>query len=328
MQLGETAVFGKVVNEVRVQWSRQDRSQQPPSLDPTLQVQDAFTGGGSGVGLSSRGDDRSRSTTCVTWSKGTHVVPRGPPRCAATQQADISRQGFNGTVTFAGTFGPELDALGPPGARRGRPARDRAGHERRALPPHGAAERARLLARRDPRARPAAPASCRSRAAIPYASVRQWDFAGFLQDDWKPRPDLTLGLGLRLESQTNLGSSLDLAPRFTASWSPGYSGKGTPKTVLRAGAGMFYDRVDDGLVLEANRFDGDVPKRYLVTDAALLDQIVYDAAGNVASLPSFDELGSAAQPQVVRELARRPARPGHAAALARRRPRAARQLHA
>ena len=79
-------------------------------------------------------------------------------------------------------------------------------------------------------------------------------------------------------------------------------GKGTPKTVLRAGAGLFYDRVDDALVLEANRFNGDVPKRYLVTDAALLDQIVYDAQGNVASLPSFDELGDAAQPQVVREL--------------------------
>ena len=301
VQLGETAVFGKVVNEVRLQWSQQDRNQQPQSLDPTLQVQDAFTGGGSGVGLSKRSDDRYELHDLLTWTKGAQSFRAGL-RARGTRQADTSRQGFNGTVTFAGTFGPELDAagnpvLGPDGQV--------------VIVPVTSAERYRrtvlLSALGVSPDRIRALAGGASQLSIsggdPYASVRQWDFAGFLQDDWKVRPDVTLGLGLRLESQTNLGSSVDLAPRFTASWSPGYQGKGTPKTVLRAGAGMFYDRVDDGLVLEANRFDGGVPKRYLVTDAALLDQVVYDARGNVESLPSFDELGSAAQPQVVRELA-------------------------
>ena len=301
VQVGETAVLGKVVNEVRMQWSRQDRDQQPASLDPALQVQDAFTGGGSSVGVSSRGDDRLEFQDLVTFNRGKHAFRSGV-RARGTKQADISRSGFNGTVTFAGTFGPQLDASG-------RPVVGEDGNL--VIVPVTSAERYRRTILMT--ALGFSPAQIRllaggaSQLSIsggdPEASVRQWDFAGFLQDDWKPRTDLTLGLGLRVESQTNLSSNLNLAPRVTASWSPGYTGKGTPKTVLRAGAGMFYDRVDDGLVLEANRYNGDVPKRYLVTDPIVLNQIVYDAAGNVVSLPSFDQLGTAAQPQVVRELA-------------------------
>jgi hypothetical protein len=300
VQLGETAVFGKVVNEVRLQWSQQDRNQQPLSADPTLQVQDAFTGGGSGVGLSSRGDDRYEIHDLVTFTKGAQSFRAGV-RARGTRQADTSRSNFNGSVTFAGTFGPELDSAGNPVI---------GSDGQYVIVPVTSAERYRRTVLLN--ALGVSPATIRALAGgasqlsisggDPYASVRQWDFAGFVQDDWKVRSDLTLGLGLRLESQTNLGSNLNVAPRFTASWSPGYTGKGTPKTVLRAGAGVFYERVDDGLVLEANRFNGDVPKRYLVTDAALLDQIAYDAQGNVTSLPSFEALGIAAQPQVVREL--------------------------
>ncbi|MGE5127956.1 MAG: carboxypeptidase regulatory-like domain-containing protein, partial [Betaproteobacteria bacterium] len=301
VQLGDTAVLGKLVNELRAQWTRQDRSQASASPDPTLQVQDAFTGGGSGAGLSTHGEDRLELHDIASWSAGAHSLRTGF-RLRGTRQSDVSRQGFNGTVTFAGTLGPALDAAGQPLVDAdGRPV----------LVPVSSIERYRrtlLLGQLG-----LAPALVRQlgggasqlqvSGGDPYASVRQWDLGAFLQDDWKARPDLTLGLGLRLESQTNLGSDLDLAPRFSASWSPGYQGRGTPKTVVRAGAGVFYDRVDDSLVLEARRFDGSAPKRFLVSDPAVLDLIAFDAEGNVASLPSFDALGSAAQPQVVRELA-------------------------
>ena len=300
-QLGETAVFGKVINEARVQWTRQDRAQDPLSLDPTLQVQDAFTGGGSGVGVSSRGEDRLELHDIVSWSKGAHSL-RGGLRARGTRQTDVSRQGWNGTVTFAGTFGPELDASGQPVIGPGGSV---------VLVPVTSGERYRRTILLN--ALGVSPALVRTlgggasqlqiSGGDPSTSVRQWDFAAFLQDDWKARPDLTLGLGLRLERQTNLGSSLDVAPRFSASWSPGFKGRGTPKTVLRAGAGVYYDRVSDSLVLEARRFDGGAPKRFLVSDPVVLDQIAFDAAGNVSSLPSFDALSDSAQPQVVRELA-------------------------
>jgi hypothetical protein len=301
VQVGETSVFGKVVNEIRVQYTYAGRNQNPKSLDPTLQVQDAFTGGGSGVGLSERSDDRLEFHDLVTWNMGAHSLRSGF-RARGTTQDDTSRQGFNGTVTFAGTFGPEIDAagkpvLGPDGALVIVPVTSAERYRRTvALSTLGlSAAQIRSLA--------GGASQLTISGGDPYAAVRQWDFAAFLQDDWKVRPDLTLGLGLRLESQTNLGKSLDLAPRVTASWSPGYRGTGTPKTVLRAGVGMFYDRVDDGLVLEANRYDGSEARRFLVTDPAVLDLVTYDAAGNVTGLPTFDQLAGAEQPQVVRLLA-------------------------
>jgi hypothetical protein len=301
VQLGETAALGKLVNELRVQWTRQDRSQQSASADPTLLVQDAFTGGGSGTGLSTHGEDRLELHDIVSWSPGAHSLRTGF-RLRGTRQSDVSRQGWNGSVTFAGTFGPALDAAGQPLLDAdGRPV----------LVPVTSIERYRRTLLLGQLGFPPAlvrqlgggASQLQLSGGDPYASVRQWDLGAFVQDDWKARPDLTLGLGLRLESQTNLGSDLDLAPRLSASWSPGYPGRGTPKTVVRAGAGVFYDRVDDSLVLEARRFDGSAPKRFLVSDPSVLDLIAFAADGSVASLPSFDALTGAAQPQVVRELA-------------------------
>ncbi len=299
-QLGDTWVLGKVISETRMQWMRQDRNQDPLSLEPTLQVQDAFVGGGADVGLSSHAEDHLELQSVTSWSLGAHSFRVGA-RLRGVRETDLSRQGFNGNVTFAGTFGPALDAAGNLIlGRDGQPQ----------LVPVTSIERYRrtiLLSSLG-----ASPATIRAlgggasqlqiSGGDPEASVRQWDFGAFVQDDWKARPDLTLGLGLRVESQTNLGSDVELAPRLSVSWSPGFSGRGTPKTVLRGGVGVFYDRVDDGLVLDTRRFDGSEPRRYIVTDPAVLDLVTFNADGSDASLPCFDELGDAAQPLVIHEL--------------------------
>ena len=64
------------------------------------------------------------------------------------------------------------------------------------------------------------------------------EVAFFGQDHWTVSPHLALDLGLRSESQ-ELSESWRLAPRAGIAWSP------LPKrgTVLRAGLGLFYDRV-------------------------------------------------------------------------------------
>ncbi len=301
LSASDAMVFGKVVNETRLQWARQDRSQNPRSLAATLSVQDAFTGGGSGVGLSSHLDDRFEVQDVVSWTAGKHSFRSGA-RWRSTRQSDVSRQGWNGTVTFAGTFGPALDASGALVLdENGNPT----------VVPVTSAERYRRTVMLSAfgfspsavRALGGGASQLQIAGGDPESGVRQSDLGVFLQDDWRARPNLTLGMGLRLETQTNVASALDWVPRLSVSWSPGYPGRGTPATVVRAAAGMFYDRVDDSLVLDARRFDGSQPKQYLVTDPAVLDLIRFDTDGNVAGLPSFADLTGAAQPQVVRELA-------------------------
>lgn len=62
----------------------------------------------------------------------------------------------------------------------------------------------------------------------------------FVQDDWRPRPNLTLGLGLRYERETVLDDNNNWGPRLGIAWNPFPK---EPKTVVRFGAGIFYNRV-------------------------------------------------------------------------------------
>ena len=60
-------------------------------------------------------------------------------------------------------------------------------------------------------------------------------FAEFVQDHWMARPNLSVDLGLRLSTETS-GWPAVLAPRLGLAYSPGTD----EKTVVRAGAGLFY----------------------------------------------------------------------------------------
>ena len=82
-----------------------------------------------------------------------------------------------------------------------------------------------------------------------------FDAGLYVGDDWKVRPNITLSGGLRLETQTAISDHLDWAPRLAAACGLGH-GKGAPKTVLRAGAGIFYDRFTEDLLLQARRLNG------------------------------------------------------------------------
>jgi Carboxypeptidase regulatory-like domain len=64
----------------------------------------------------------------------------------------------------------------------------------------------------------------------------------FFQDDWRLKPNLMVGLGVRFESQNWIHDHADWAPRLALAWSPGRQGKAAAKTVVRAGYGWFYDR--------------------------------------------------------------------------------------
>jgi hypothetical protein len=88
------------------------------------------------------------------------------------------------------------------------------------------------------------------------------------QDHWTIAPRLAIDLGLRAESQ-ELSGSFRLAPRGGLVWSP-FKKHGT---VLRAGFGIFYDRVP----LSVYAFSH-YPKQILT---------YYDAGGNITGGPYF-----------------------------------------
>ena len=72
-------------------------------------------------------------------------------------------------------------------------------------------------------------------------SVVENDYYGvFANDDWRVRPNLTIGYGLRYERESVVSDNNNFGPRFSIAWNPFPSDS---KTVIRFGAGIFYNRV-------------------------------------------------------------------------------------
>jgi outer membrane receptor protein involved in Fe transport len=62
----------------------------------------------------------------------------------------------------------------------------------------------------------------------------------FIQNDWRLRSNLTLSAGIRYEKETILNDNNNFGPRFAVAWNPFPNSE---KTVIRFGAGVFYNRV-------------------------------------------------------------------------------------
>lgn len=308
VQLTETAVINqKVINETRFQFERDRRRQEGGNNLPVIRVLESFTGGGAQTALSSNDQDRFELQNYTSWTLGGHSLKAGA-RLRADRLTDVSQQNFAGTFTFSGGSAPQLDALD-------NIVRDATGNP--VLVQITSLERFRRtllfagLGNEEVRARGGGPTQFSVSGGDPEASVTYWDFSPFIQDDWRVRPNLTLSAGLRYERQNTIEGGLDFAPRVAFAWAPAADPR-NQKTVLRGGFGIFYQRVNESLYLQAARFNGTNQQQFVVTDTAsqFLNQSTFDLdtldgvpTPTVLNVPTPAQLTAFQVRQTIRQLA-------------------------
>ena len=288
-QATETAMIGAhVVNETRFQFMRTNLSDTGDNTLPAISVLQSFNGGGAQIGNSSNLQNHYELQNYTSVLRGTHTIKFGG-RMRVSTQDDLSLQNFGGTFTFGGGPGPQLDANGNiiPGVIAPLTSLD-VYRETLLLQQRGmTVTQIRTLG--------LGPSQFTIAGGIPLASVTQADIGAFFQDDWRVRPNLTLSMGLRYETQTNIHDWHDLGPRVSFAWAPGQATGKPTKTVFRGGFGMFYDRIDDNLSLNSFRFNSINPLQvsYIVP---------YPTFFSTTTVPSTSSL-TGKQPLTVDQLA-------------------------
>ncbi|HZF41086.1 MAG TPA: carboxypeptidase regulatory-like domain-containing protein [Blastocatellia bacterium] len=266
VQLTETAVLSaSVINETRFQFIHASGETIANTLAPAIQVLGSFNGGGAQVGHSFNGQNNYEFQNYTSVARKSHYWKFGV-RLRGETVDNTSPQNFGGTFTFGGGDAPVLDS-------NSQPVLDSSGKVVSA--PITSIERYRrtLLFQKlgftPSRIRELGGGATQFSvsAGNPALSASQFDVGLFVGDDWRVRPNLTLSLGLRYETQTNIHDWRDVAPRVGVAWAPGAGGKNSrPKTVIRAGFGVFYDRFLLSNTLTALRYNGVVQRQFVVAN--------------------------------------------------------------
>jgi hypothetical protein len=117
-------------------------------------------------------------------------------------------------------------------------------------------------------------------SGTPLLSLNYADLGLYGEDDWRARPNMTLSMGLRFETQTGIHDHADLAPRVGLSWGLG-RGR-SPKSVLRAGVGIFYDRISQSSLFTAQRLNGFNQQSYTCSNPDFFPNLptTIEASGN------------------------------------------------
>src|SRR5262249_37700228 len=85
--------------------------------------------------------------------------------------------------------------------------------------------------------------------------------SGFLLDDIRLKPNLTVSLAMRYDWQNYFHDRNNFSPRIAFAYSPAEHSK----TVLRGGAGFFYDRTGANPIFDLLRYDGNHLQQFVVT---------------------------------------------------------------
>ena len=199
-------------------------------------MQSAFTGGGSSSGTVVSNQDHYELQNYTSIAHGKHFIKFGG-RLRGTLFSSTQDSGFNGSYNFSSINAYQITETG---LQEGlTPAQIRA--------LGGGASQFVLV------------------AGQPLSDVSMVDVGLYAEDEWRLRPNITLSAGLRYETQTGIPYQGDWAPRVSLAWGLGHN-KTQPKTVLRGGYGIFYDRFSYDYLLQAERYNGTTQQQYVVAN--------------------------------------------------------------
>ncbi len=271
LMVTETSILSsKYVNETRFQFTR-NWSQTPGNLVPSISVANEFSTGGNGIGNKYDLGKHFELTNTSMVQEGAHALHFGA-RVRRDSDQNANPQGFNGSFSFTGGNAPvlnssnqiEYDSSGNPVVT-----------ELTALQQY--IRNLQLLqagfTETQIQGLGGGPSKFNLQAGLAYVSLVRYDGAPFIQDDWKVRPNVTVSLGARYEVQNLVSDHRDFAPRVGLAWAPGSAKKGPQKTVIRGGAGIFYDRIGFGPFESAFLNNGTNQLDYTVTNPTFYPNI-------------------------------------------------------
>ncbi len=283
------AVNVHTINETRFQFYQTDTQNVASSGGPEISVLGSFNNGGNPLGRAINRTQNYELQNYTTYASKAHSLKFGV-RLRGENIDDTSPTNFNGTFTFSGGLAPELDA-------NNQPIVDASGqpvtiditsieqYQRTLLFQNLGYTPAQILALGG------GASQFSLSTGNPALSLHQFDLGAFAGDDWKVAQNLTLSLGLRYETQTNIHDHRDFGPRVAVAWAPGSGKKSThPGTVIRAGFGIFYDRFALGNTLTAERYNGQVQQQYVVTNPTFFPTV--PTASALLSLAGVQETQS------------------------------------
>lgn len=224
LQMTDTQVVSsRIINETRFEYQRDHATQTPQSTAPTISVTGNFTSGGSNSGASTDNQNHFELHNYTSIQLEKNFIRFGG-RLRSTSDSNTSTQGSNGKFTYNCL----LDAKCPASANSNIISSYQSGQ----------ASQFKI-----------------TQIIHPTVSATMVDLGLYAEDDWKPKPNLTISYGLRYETQNWLGDHHDFAPRISFAYGLG-SSKSSPKTVLRGGYGIFYDRFMLGNILTTVQYNG------------------------------------------------------------------------
>lgn len=238
VQLSDTQTLSaRTINETRFRYRRSDDTYTPVSTDPTINVSGGFNGGGSSQGAtrSTENSYELQNYTSIAFER--HFLKLGG-RLRVDNTTDLRTAGFNGAFTFDSLSAYQITEQG---LQQG-------------------------LAPADIRAAGGGASKFSITQGTPLAENTYADVGVYFQDEWRALPNVTVSYGLRYETQNHIGDYTDFAPRVGLAWGLAGGKNHQPKTVLRAGWGIFYDRFNQNLLLQAQRLNGIAQQQFIVTD--------------------------------------------------------------